>query len=187
MHWRLFWCRMEGTWEEKAPSWWRKGAQRFGVSPAEGAHFSAHLEPIQCSHVLGPASREARDQALSVVTFGILNSGFCLWPQVGASWQSAEQVGALWTRLLWLSAPSAVQELEPHRPSQPLPHHPPFPPLATRYAELCLLPTISQHSGKGFCLFSLSLMESKPRQTPQKERQTKDLTIKNTISQQAFK
>lgn len=47
MHLRHCWYRMVGGWEEKGgrlPAGGGRGAQRFGASPAEGIHFSAHLE-----------------------------------------------------------------------------------------------------------------------------------------------
>ena len=88
--------------EEGGTKIWGQPSRRSPFLCISGSHS-------QCFHVLGPACREMQNQTLSVVTFNVLGSDFCLWPQVRASqhlqsWGvtcGQASFGSLFSQLCW--------------------------------------------------------------------------------------
>lgn len=172
MHLRPFKCKMEGGWEERKG----KGCQLMEEGGPKDVG-QAELKESMSWHI-----RNTSTVPLSTVDSQSGNSRptifyfqcFEFWFYPIATVQSLLafcRTGGCSVDLsvLWITASSAVLGLWPH---QLCLVNQPSLSLYIRHVVLLMhasLQIISQHSGKGFCLFSLSLIKSKPRLTPQKK------------------
>lgn len=153
----------------KAASWWRKGAPK-DVGQAElKESMSWHIRNTS-TVPLSTVDSQSGNSRPTIFYFQCFEFWFYPIATVQSLLAFCRTGGcSVDLSVLWITASSAVLGLWPH---QLCLVNQPSLSLYIRHVVLLMhasLQIISQHSGKGFCLFSLSLIKSKPRLTPQKK------------------